>query len=80
MKMRAKLVISHIKTYDTYDELEFNAVSKCGYLSDGSDENNTYAKWTPFANLKMAITNPVLMGNFKTGQEFYVDFSLVEEK
>jgi len=44
------------------------------YPKDGSDENNTYAKFTPTANLEMVINNPALEGKFAVGQEFYVDF------
>ena len=78
MNMRAKMkVVSVVKHSDTYEELEFSAVCKNDgpYPPDGTDENNTFAKWTPSASLKMSITNPGLIGNFNPGQEFYVDFS-----
>jgi hypothetical protein len=60
MKMRAKMkVITTKKHSDTYEDLEFSAVCKNdGYPPDGSDENNTFAKYTPSATIKMAITNP----------------------
>ena len=78
--MRAKLkVVSTKKHSDTYEELEFSAVAKNdGYPADGSDENNTFAKFTPSATLKMSITNPDLIGQFSAGQEFYVDFTAVQ--
>ena len=42
------------------------------------DEDNTFALFTPGANLEMHITNPVLMGLIKPGQKFYLDFTLAE--
>lgn len=77
--MRAKMRVSGIKKRDEhYEELFFTAVGKNGsYPEDGSDENNSFARWTPSAELRMAITNPTLMGKFKIDQEFYLDFTEV---
>ncbi|HBG07683.1 MAG TPA: hypothetical protein DDY22_19545 [Geobacter sp.] len=78
--MRAKMRVIHTKKHsDTCEELEFSAVCKNnGYPADGSDENNSFAMWTPSATLKMSITNPALVGEFIAGQTFYVDFTLAE--
>lgn len=78
--MRAKLKVMTTKKHnDTCEELTFAAVgSKEPYPADGTDENNTFAKWTPCADLRMTITNPVLVGQFAEGQEFYVDFTPAE--
>ena len=78
--MKAKLKVSNVENCGgNYENLTFSAVPKRdAYPEDGSDENNTFAKWTPTADLKMVITNPVLMGKFSEGQEFYVDFTLVK--
>lgn len=78
-KMRAKMRVSDIKHHDeNNEELVFNAVAKNeAYPEDGSDENNSFARWTPSAELKMTITNPALVGKFVIGQEFYVDFTPV---
>lgn len=74
--MRAKLKVVKSDNKGTYENLEFSAVCKNdGYPSDGSDENNTFAMWTPTANLSMHINNPALIGKFTVGQEFYVDFT-----
>jgi hypothetical protein len=56
--------------------LTFRAVAKNdGYPADGSDEDNSYAKWTPQADLSITVANPALWGQFKVGQKFYVDFT-----
>ncbi len=79
--MRAKLKIQSITQYDTYEELKFAAVGKKGaYDENGSDEDNTYARYTPSANLDMTIVNPALIGKYHAGQEFYVDFTPVENE
>lgn len=77
--MRAKLrIFSVIKDNSTQETLHFHGVSKCsGYPADGSDEDNTYAKFSPCAELKLTIANPALLGKFTAGQTFYVDFTEV---
>jgi len=52
---------------------------KDGYPEDGSDENNTFARFTPSATLTMVISNPELVGTFKSGEEYYLDFTLAPE-
>lgn len=77
--MRAKLRVDDIKCFDTCETLTFNAVCKSdGYPSDGSDEDNSFARWTPSAHLTMTIQNPALWGKFKYGDKFYVDFTPAE--
>jgi hypothetical protein len=78
--MRAKMRVTTIEPYG-YDgfTLTFSAVRKSeAYPLDGSDENNTYARWTPSAELRIDITNPNLKGKFEVGQEFYLDFTLAK--
>ena len=74
--MRAKLKIDSITKFPTCEEIIFSAVCATKFPSDGTDENNSFAKWTPSATLKMMITNPDLIGTFNPGQEFYLDFTL----
>ena len=77
--MRAKVNVCGIqKNTDDSENLMFCGVSKCnGYPEDGSDENNTFAKFSPCVDFRMTIQNPNLYGKFKVGQEFYVDFTEV---
>lgn len=80
MLMRAKLKVAHVHPWEgnTGETLTFLAVGKNeAYPEDGSDENNTYARFTPMAELKMAIQNPALLGKISVDQEFYVDFTPV---
>lgn len=74
--MRAKFVIQSITQYGACESLKMSAVAKSGsYPEDGSDEDNTYAKFSPSAALEISIANPALIGQFKVGEKYYVDFS-----
>jgi hypothetical protein len=73
--MRAKLQISHIEKFAESERLHFHGVAAKAYPADGSDEDNTFAKWSPSVELKISITNPALVGQFKPGEKFYVDFT-----
>jgi len=74
--MRAKFQVSSIEQFAGSEKVKFHAVAKpSGYPVDGSDEDNTYAKFSPSANCEIHITNPALHGKFNPGEKFYVDFS-----
>lgn len=79
--MRAKVYVSGIEKYSLENEnIKFSAIPRSGsYPSDGSDEDNTYAKFSPTAHFNITIANPALIGQFQLGQKFYVDFSSVED-
>lgn len=77
--MRAKLRIASVTKHDGGNEtLQFHAVAASNYPADGSDENNTFAKFSPSASLSITIANPALHGKFEAGQSFYVDFTPAE--
>lgn len=76
--MRAKLKINRIEQHGPSETLHFNAVASVkAYPADGSDEDNTFAKFTPSATLSIQITNPSLLGEFAVGESYYVDFTPV---
>lgn len=64
--------------YEDQLKVSMRAVYKDGYDETGLDENNTYAKFTPVADLDMIIQNPALVNKIQEGQVFYVDFNEVE--
>ena len=74
--MRAKFVVADVEKFETHERLTFHAVGRDGaYPDDGSDEDNSFAKWTPSADLTMSITNPALFGQFEAGMKVYADFT-----
>ena len=75
-KMRAKMVIDRIVRHDhAVETLHFRAVCASSYPQDGSDENNTYAKFSPSADLELTVSNPDLIGKFNPGESYYLDFT-----
>jgi hypothetical protein len=78
--MRAKLVVGQVVRGPGYEILHFSAVCKSGgYPADGTDEDNTYAKFSPMAKLELQCNNPALHGKFNPGDKFYVDFTPADQ-
>jgi hypothetical protein len=78
--MRAKMVVQSVLQMGQYEEVSFAAVAKSDkYPDDGSDEDNTYARFSPSAALKITIANPALLGKIKYGEKYYVDFTVAEK-
>ena len=82
--MRAKMQVHGVKDYKnaegavTQQDLILYPVAKDGaYPSDGSDEDNSFARWTPNGELKLSIQNPALFDQLPVGARFYVDFTPV---
>lgn len=74
-KMRAKVRVGSINKYGDTEQIAFHGVAKSdGYPSDGSDENNSFAKFSPSVQFTMTIANPALVGTFEIGDTFYADF------
>lgn len=74
--MRAKFQVSRIERFAGCEIVHFNAVSKSGgYPADGSDEDNTFAKFTPTAKCEITVANPALFGKLNPGESYYVDFT-----
>lgn len=85
MTTRAKLRVESVKILGsdgkgshTHEEVQMRAVCKSGaYPEDGSDEDNTYAKFSPSADFRLMVANPALFGAFKPEQTYYVDLTPV---
>lgn len=76
--MRAKMRVSNVQKFPDTDQetLTLDAVGKSSaYPADGSDEDNSYAHWTPSGFCRLSITNPALYGKFAIGDKFYLDFT-----
>lgn len=81
--MRAKMYIQNVTPLPaegqaTSEQIRMHGVSKSEpYPADGSDENNTFAKFSPSVTLDITIANPALIGKFGIGDTFYVDFTKI---
>jgi len=67
-EMRAKFVLESVLHSQGQEGLTMRAVSNT------TPEENTFSKWTPSGTLSMVVTNPNLLGKFKPGDKFYLDF------
>ncbi|MFG1226027.1 hypothetical protein [Xanthobacter wiegelii] len=77
--MRAKMVIERVEKLENVEILHFRAVSKStSYPPDSSDEDNTYAKFSPMGSLSLTVANPNLIGKFLPGEKYYLDFTKAE--
>jgi len=75
VKMRAKVRVGAIHPMGEQEAVTFFGVAKSGgYPADGSDEDNSFARWSPSVKFEMTIANPNLVGSFKIGETFYCDF------
>lgn len=73
--MRAKMTISRIEKSDAAESEALHMYAVTTDPDDVANEDNSYAKYTPAAELTMTIENPALLGTFRVGQVLYLDFS-----
>lgn len=74
--MTAKLKITSVLATEGGGEvLKYRAVCKSdGYSQSDLDENNSYAKASPMADLEIHVHNPALQGKYRPGDTFKVHF------
>lgn len=58
--------------HNDYTNIQLEAVT------DGSEENKSFWKYTPSGRLEMSIDNPDAVEHFEVGKEYYLDFTLAE--
>ncbi len=77
--MRAKMKVLEVKKTEHGETLKMAPVCKDGgYPADGTDEDNSFAKWSPSGELTLHVTNPDLFGQLNPGEKYYVDFTKAE--
>ena len=78
--MRAKMQVQKVERGVGIDRITCSAVCRSTpYPADGSDEDNTYAKFSPSGELTLSIANPNLIGKIEPGTKFYLDFTVAEK-
>ena len=79
--MRAKMQVQSVMRTEYGEKITMNAVAKdTAYPTDGSDEDNTFAKFSPSASFELTCTNPALFGAINPGERFYLDFTRAPDK
>lgn len=76
--MRAKMQVQKVERFPQSDRVSMICVAAKTYPEDGSDEDNTFAKFSPSGELSLTIANPALIGVIEPGKKFYVDFTEAE--
>lgn len=77
--MRAKMTVSDVTRRVGSEVLTMRPVcKKDGYPEDGSDEDNTFAKFSPSGSLELVVANPAIIGQFNPGDTYYLDFTKAE--
>lgn len=66
-RTRAKFKCAHVADLGDGKEITLEAVT------DGSEENESFFKYTPSGQIKLAVVNPDVV--FEEGKEYYVDFT-----
>ena len=74
MTVRAKFTcrVNEKDPHADYYNLMFEAVT------DGSEENKSFWKYTPSGKLEMSIDNLDAVKQFEVGSDYYLDFVLAE--
>jgi len=67
--MRAKMKVISVNLTEHGEQLNMSVVT------NGTEEDNTFAKNTPYGQLELTVNSPHLAGKFKPGQEYYLDFT-----
>jgi hypothetical protein len=57
------------------EKLYFSAVSDKPFSAEGASDDNSFARWSPAGSLELVVQNPALIGKFKPGQKFYLEFT-----
>lgn len=72
MSVRAKFKVSSIEESESGKNIKLSAVT------NGSEENEIFFKWSPSGSIQIGILNPETAAQFVVGREYYVDFKLAD--
>lgn len=70
MNIRAKFKVESVTLHEHGEAVKMNAV-----CYDGTDENASFSKFTPSGSFEMSVTNEAIFGQFKPGEEYYLDLT-----
>ena len=75
--MRAKMHVTSVTEGTGQETLKLSCVTSSTkpYGPNGENEDNSFARYTPCGEATYTVNNPELLGQFKQGDTFYVDFT-----
>lgn len=72
MSVRAKFKVDSVTTNEHGGSVKLTPVTS------GSQENESFFKWTPWGQIEIGTINADALGQFQPGDQFYVDFTKSE--
>lgn len=76
--VRAKFFIRAIELFS--EPRDTGIVKMSAVVTDRSETNKSWSKWTPSGTIEMHISNPEAFKQFELGKSYYIDFSEVPEE
>ncbi len=77
MKVRAKFFVRAIECFD--EPRDTGIVKLSAVVTDKSETNKSWCKWTPSGAFELHISNPDAFKQFELGKSYFIDFSDVPE-
>lgn len=75
MAVRAKFKVDKVNPIDENDQ---GGVVQLSPVTNGSDENKEFYRYTPGGHILLNTINQKALDEFEIGDEFYVDFTKVQ--
>lgn len=76
--VRAKFKLTSITAHDGNGDAR--SFTFYPVQDDGIPENQSFNKWTPSGELKIYVTNPQVIQEWKLGDSYYLDFTPAPKK
>ena len=76
--IRAKFQVSSVRNDAGSEDQRVTLQAVTSDNVDGTNENKSFSKFTPYGVMEMLITNPDVEGFFEAGQQFYIDITKAE--
>ena len=69
--MRCKMTLNSFTPGGENEQAEMTFMA----VADGSPENESFFKYTPYGELKLGVVNPEAVKDLKIGKSYYIDIS-----
>jgi len=76
--VRAKFICNSVEPQEASEGESKGSSVTMSPVTSGSVENESFYKATPGGSVQLSIINEGAAEYFKVGQEYYIDFTLVE--
>lgn len=78
MAVRAKFFVRAIEMYS--EPRDTGLVKLSAVVTDRSETNKSWSKWTPSGNFELNISNPDAFKQFVLGKSYFIDFTEVPDE